>query len=279
MLHELIEEIDSLVEDRHWKMPVEYVLNMLSMSQEEYYRHVYTQSSPFSSAHANEDYGPHNVEELVQLLAAKGFPHAEECFCKAGYYFSQSQLLHWTEFFLSVSMSRLLSHTVDREALDTALVGCRNPRDAFEFYFHSFFDPDEMISFACDIYLRNNRIEDHSYSRGSLTDYIKEQISQSILRWEEIGTGLFQKLHEKAIEWKLMEEGGEIPPQDKSLPMEIVRALESLEFYNTPVPPVATLKTQYRRLLKKYHPDLNPSGLEKTRELNHSYTLILSYLN
>jgi DnaJ-class molecular chaperone len=41
----------------------------------------------------------------------------------------------------------------------------------------------------------------------------------------------------------------------------------------------STLKKRYRELMKKYHPDINPNGLEKSQQINLAYTILLSEVN
>jgi DnaJ-class molecular chaperone len=38
------------------------------------------------------------------------------------------------------------------------------------------------------------------------------------------------------------------------------------------------LKAQYKRLMKIYHPDINPQGLRRCQEITAAYSLLLSSL-
>ena len=40
----------------------------------------------------------------------------------------------------------------------------------------------------------------------------------------------------------------------------------------------ALLKAQYKRLMKIYHPDINPQGLRRCQEITAAYALLLSSL-
>ena len=39
------------------------------------------------------------------------------------------------------------------------------------------------------------------------------------------------------------------------------------------------LKKRYRALMKQYHPDLNPGGLERSKQVNTAYTVLLASLS
>jgi curved DNA-binding protein CbpA len=36
------------------------------------------------------------------------------------------------------------------------------------------------------------------------------------------------------------------------------------------------LRRRYRELMKRYHPDVNPSGLERCKEINAAYAVLMS---
>ena len=38
------------------------------------------------------------------------------------------------------------------------------------------------------------------------------------------------------------------------------------------------LRDRYRRLMKRFHPDLNPRGLEKSKEINTAYAVLSAEL-
>ena len=42
---------------------------------------------------------------------------------------------------------------------------------------------------------------------------------------------------------------------------------------------IEQLKTTYKRLMKRFHPDLNPAGLRRCQEVNAAYALLLGTLD
>ena len=38
------------------------------------------------------------------------------------------------------------------------------------------------------------------------------------------------------------------------------------------------LKSKYKHLMKRYHPDINPDGLKRCQEINAAYTTLVAQL-
>lgn len=64
------------------------------------------------------------------------------------------------------------------------------------------------------------------------------------------------------------------------IPAEIRQALQQMQFDD--VPDQATLKAQFRRLVKRYHPDVQPENarnLERLQNINAAYKTLKEYLH
>ncbi len=271
---ELIEELQSLTEGAEWVIPLEQVLAILHISREEYFRFTYqARGGPFSeSIMPAEDFGPGNIHELVLLLKYCGHADAEERFFHAGYYFGEGRLLDWLELFVSVTVSRMQSHEVDKELLDTSIAGTRRFLDGVRFYCDARFDQEELIDFAAGLYLKKFQVDDHHVSRRLTAEYIRRQFKQRILKWEDLHLAVEGELRVKAVLWGLAEPE---PAPPARLSPEQKRALEELGLPRDRAPSLGDLKSRYRQLMKTHHPDVNPEGLEPTRRINEAYALLL----
>lgn len=273
---EILEEIRSVTEGFHWHIHLEFALGLLEMSREEFYQRMYRQKKKISEV--KEGFGPDNVQDLIWLFEEKGLRDAGMEFYRAGYYLNQDQLIDWLDFFLSVTMSKMQSTPVDREILETAVHGSRNFHDAVEFYGSSVFEIEELIQSAVSIYIKRSGIEDSPMSRHILGSYIQDQMRKRVIRWEDLCLALAEDLKNKAQKWGILERIAAMRQKFSALSEEEVRALKSLGFLDKRMPDLEELKTRYRDLLKKYHPDINPDGLEITRQLNLSYHFLLDRL-
>lgn len=272
VVEELLEEIESMTEGPNWTLSVDSMLAVIGISREEYYRAQYAKRK--RSGMQVDEFGPENVGRLLDVLGDFGHQEAAASFEQAGYYFSPDRLEDWQEFFLSVTTARLLSHEIDREELTTALSACRKPQDGLEYYCEARFRLEELVSFACTLYQRKNNIQEHSHSNGALCAHILTLFQKRTLKKEDLFASLILALSQRAVEWGLMKEE-ELRQKSERLSEEIATALEQLEMPPVEMPDSGRLKQQYRALLKKYHPDVNPRGLERTRDINTAYTLLL----
>lgn len=273
VVEEMLEEIESMTEGPNWTLSLDSMLGVLGVSREEYYRAQYAKRKRYGMQ--VDEFGPENVSRLLDVLGDFGHSEAPEVFEKAGYYFSPDRLEDWQEFFLSVTTARLLSHQIDREELTTALSACRRPQDGLEYYCEAKFRLEDLVQFACTLYQNKNGIEGHSHSTGSLCSHILTLFQKRVLKKEDLFASLILALSERAVEWGLMREE-EFRQKSERLSEEIAAALQQLEMPPVHLPDSDRLKQQYRALLKKYHPDVNPRGLERTRDLNSAYTLLLN---
>jgi len=271
-LDELIEEIESVVIDESWSLPVSDVLELFSIKTETFFRHAYQQKRGI-----DETFGSHNTDDLIEFLLHCGIEEAPARFRESGYYFTADDCVAFQELFVSVFLNTAENHPIDRDLLETSLLGCRDPADGFSFYCDAVFDPDRTLRFCAELYLEKNGIEDHSVSRRILIRFIERQLHQRAIRLESLLEEFVQKLNGRAVSWKFLD-----PPETRieigSLPSEIKGALNHLEFSLQTFPSAETIKSRYRALVKQHHPDLNPAGLAKTKQLTEAYSLLLRYI-
>lgn len=274
LLEELLEEIRSITVGSEWRLSLESVLSHLSIPLEQYYSYIYAGRSALPPRRNLDHFEVDSVSDLISLLEDHGITRARETFHAAGYFFSGEDLDDFLEFFLSVTMSRLQSHTVDEDLLDLALAGCMNPEDGFDFYRHSRFPVEELLDFAVRLYLNEREIECHHLSEATLKNHVQDLFHKKILRMEDLSTSLNESLRKFAVSRGMMK-AGRFPVIDpKCITPELAQALAEMGFQKGRIPHEDELKTKYRSLVKQYHPDLNPEGEEKTRRLTTAYTKI-----
>ncbi len=274
-VRELLDEIRSRTIGSEWRLDLETLLSLLSLSREDYYRSLYTERLARAELFDIRDhYDQECTGELLRLLERTGYQEAESLFFHAGYHFPEEKLLEWHEFFLSVTWSRLQSHEVERDSLENALLGCSSPSDGLEFYARLHFPAEELMEFAIPLFCRREGVEEHTVSFTFLADFIRRELKCNLLGEEELYHPLAELLRRKGREWDLLDE--EPPAYILSPRME--EDLAELGFDRKKPPALADCKVRYRELLKRYHPDINPEGGEKTRRLNAAYGRLMSDL-
>lgn len=273
-VRELLDEIESVTEGLQWSLLANQAFAIVDASAEEYARFLYARRL---GELPSESFDGSNVEQLIDFLEQRGASGAGRLFAAYGIYFGPGLLLDWLEFFQSVTVSRLLSREVDRELLETAIAGAQRFESAADFYCRALFDPEELKNFACRAFLSRYNLPDHEHSRGLLLGYLQVQVNLRVLVWEDLEAALHDALYERAVAWGFLR-----PEQQARLTAEITEAiagaLVELEFARHTLPSREALRKRYRALLRRFHPDLNPEGLEKTRRLIEAYTTIVRAL-
>ncbi|MCR9142446.1 MAG: hypothetical protein NXI24_09360 [bacterium] len=286
LIQELLDEIESCLVGDRWELSLDFVLNLVEISREEFYRYVYAERELGNwTEHMPESFEAENTGDLIAFLEHAGLTRAGECFHAAGFYFTDDHLLSWLEFFHSVTLSRMQSHPIDAELLETAMAGCQRFADAVEFYGHCKFDERECIEFAVRLFIEQRDIADHHKSRATLFDFLKSQFHQRNLIWEDLYRSMFGLLRDNAVRLEL--DGAQDIDENEFaansagrtlLDPELSGALKILEMPVDRLPDREPLKKSYRALLKRFHPDVNPQGQEITRDLIAAYSLVISHM-
>ncbi len=272
-LEELLSEIESITVGDNWEMSLDDVLVYSQIPREDVMRAVYSQRRLKMSLMEWESFGPGNCGDLVFILGACGWPDASSLFRSRGYYLSEDDRAELVELFLSVTTSRLKSRPVNREELETALAGSRDFSGAVDFYCRTIFDPEELVEFAVRLYLERKGIEISAMSLSTSAREIQSQFHRRSLRWEDLFASITEELRARAIQWKLDVDNAD-PLED--IPADARQALAVMGFPQKRLPAEREIKARYRKLIKEAHPDVNPHGLERTRSLNASYSVLMA---
>lgn len=262
-LQDLVTEIEEGVMPGGWSIPVDVALRHLEEEAAVFYRYYY--ASGRSMADLPERFDNENVELLLGFLDDRGLPEARRVFQKKGWYISRDELLRWEEFFLSVSLSVLLSHTVQEDDLEIALSGCLDPADGLRFYCESHFSVDSLVNRVLRIY------RPPAVLQQRLRRHIFEQFQRRLFREETIYAGLIHRLREYAS----------LRGWLRDMPVMLSHLEEDLLLFglNGPVDE-AQLKVRYRERLKQVHPDVNrsPDAVKQTQRINEAYARLSEQL-
>lgn len=276
ILLELIEEIDSRRMGVHWALGLDDLSMFLAVSREDLLRWQYRVGNGQMFSVGDLEYTEENVADLLALLLEMGYKQASAYFFLNGYYIDDDHSIDWLEFFQSVVLSRFLSDEIDQQLLEDAVKASRYFDDAVRFYGHSRFETDELIEFAVGLFIKRNNLPDHDLSWHLYRANIKSRLQLAYLRWEHLYDAMYDRLLDIAIQRGLVDAANVLkkPGAVLLLEPEVRKALQMLEFPAGMIPDAIALKQQYRKMLKKHHPDLNPEGQDLTRDLIQAYSLL-----
>lgn len=139
--------------------------------------------------------------------------------------------------------------------------------DAFDSYFASVFEMDNIIKKSIAFFLDENNINPDYGIDEFLFKFLKDAIVKHRISFyrltERFRDTYYYELFGKSRQESFKTETGE--PIDSEL-------YSLLQFFSLkPNCSKDELKDRYKELLKKYHPDINKGGLEKTKLIIHNY--------
>ncbi len=193
---------------------------------------------------------------------------------KSGYYFENCDFMEWLEYFISISLNILNEHKVQLDTLQISLSGCQDPYDGFLFYCDlNNIDEEFFLKKSIPIFLNKKKIKPNAYNNYILKKYIENSISNKIFSMDMIYHEFFNKLYQISIENNfIFEEKNNNHYQQKANNIYLEK-IGLKKFPSTK----EELRKIYLQELKKYHPDINPEGLEKTKQIIEAYTKLLTY--
>lgn len=268
---ELLEEISSLSDSRDWHLSFGQIQAIIPFEKTDFYRFLYSRSKyDLFNSIDTDGFNEENLHVLIEFLSETRSTEISNSFYHAGYYFSESDLSHWVEFFTSVSMSKIQNHKIDEELFDISMAGCSSRKVGIEFYIDSIIDINDLIKFAIPIYLAKYKVENNGFSQKILKNHIQYSIKSRIIKIEY----LYSRLSEK-LSYKFSNNGSLSGPEEVlELDNAINEFLSKVNKGRAEKENLDHLKVRYKSLMKKFHPDVNPNGSALSKKLNEIYSKI-----
>lgn len=265
----LYDELKELSENIHYKIHYEYLLKELNISYEMYVSLLYNK---FQIIDMPDVFHKDNFYLLVDILKHYNQQELLLLLKKKGMYFESNELIEWLDYFISIVINLLSNHNVNLQSLDLSLSGCINPYEGFLFYCDLNIDEDYLIKKAIHIYLTKKNIKENAFNFFILSNYIYRCLESKIITFELLYENLFNKLYKISIENNFIKKESFKNNKQFYNQNQYFKILEIQELPSTK----EELRKIYLSQLKKYHPDKNPEGLEKTKQIIEAYAKILS---
>jgi hypothetical protein len=266
----LYDEFKELTENIEHKISYQSLLKEFNLTYEEYVSLLYKEWGIFDPP---EYFDKNNFYLLIDILHFLKQQELLEILKKWGLYFEPMELIEWLEYYISLTLNYLSNHNIKLESLEISLAGCSNPYEGFSFYCDLNIDEEFIYKKTTDLFLRKKNIKPNEFNYYLLVQYIEECFERKILSKEVLYESFYKKLYELAIKHKFISENNQ--PKNNAIKkndeyFQIFGIKELPETKNQ-------LKKIYFSLLKKFHPDKNPEGLEKTKKIIEAYTNLIKY--
>jgi hypothetical protein len=266
------------------------VRTLLDLDHATFYREVYAAAhrpgGVVEVSTATQTFTPNNVGELLELLELFAGRSAEDALRRLGAFLPHDHRVELTAKLLETATSTAQAHTVDADAFRGMLANRRSYESARDLYLSHFFSREALIADSVERFLEEHDFDLPGLAADTATRVLRRLFRSHVLDLPTVLVGIGLRLFEIAVA-----AGYARRPEDEARDHARRRAGERDRASNGSAdarawacrvlelaPSEATepsVKRQYKKLMLRFHPDVNPRGLRRAQELNQAYALLL----
>ena len=271
-----------------WSLGAADIRDLLGVTAEDFYRRIYAAESGdhplISLSAATGTYGQENIWEFVALIELFCGGETETRLEQAGIFFSHSEQLEILGVFLAEAVVAIRRHNLNIEEFSAMLRTFGSYERARDVYLEEHFPLTGLIDRAAALYCGDRSFGIPELAETNVKRLLRFFFQKHVLEIRSIFAVLIEYLLQQAIaegyaaeqaddRRKREQTGAGVP--DRSSVLQKARKTMNLERKALTLP---LLKAQYKRLMKIYHPDINPKGLRRCQEITAAYSLLLTTL-
>ncbi len=276
-----------------WSVAVWEVRDLLGLQKEDFYTRIYGAEAAghplVSLASATTEYSQDNIWEFVALIELFCGPQTGQRLEKAGIFFSHPEQLEIMGTFLAKASDAVRNHDLKTGEFSAMLRTFKSYEQARDVYLEEYFALPGLVAEAAASYCRRRIFEVPDLAEDNVRRLLRFFFRKHVLEPRSIFAAVTARLFAQAVAEGYAEQpdfsgsseqanggwNGDKPGQGKAVESAaLCRARDSLELGGRTLTR-SVLKAQYKRLMKIYHPDINPAGLRRCQEINSAYALLL----
>jgi len=276
----LIERLSACVDqDGGWTISSEDVAGILGVEPVPFWRAIHETRDRISFADAIDGWNADSVGDLVTVLERLLGAGPEEAMARAGLFVPHPRGIELTEELLFRARRLSAAHEVRADELAAMIRYSGSVRGAVEIYFNEHVDLDSLVDSCAESFRVLQGIP--AVGRATARRYLQRMFARHVLDRRALFAGLEERLTLAAAQL------GFIDPEDRA------RAEASAESAGPPDTPrhawakkvmgirglavtPEELRARYRQLMMRHHPDVDPSGLERCKDVNVAYSLLVA---
>jgi hypothetical protein len=283
----VVERIREMVDyGGSWSFEAGEIRDLLGLSSEAFYRRIYEaerRDHPLVSLDsAMGSYSQENIWEFVALIELFCGAETEPRLERAGVFFTHPEQMEILGVFLAEAAAALRGHRVQTEQFSSMLRTFGSFEQARRVYIGEFVPFAGLIARAVEFYCAGRTFAIPELARSNVKRLLEFFVQKHVLEPGSVYGALSEKLlRQAAAEGYAPEEEGIGEEQaDSGIPDRSPRLEKARRAMNLADRPLTQplLKARYKRLMKIYHPDINPRGLRRCQEITAAYSLLLSTL-
>jgi hypothetical protein len=276
----LIEHISALADESgRWTITSEETAALLGVDPVRYWRTVRDVQDRISYGDAIDGWSQETVGDLVTVMERLFGPGAEGEMTRAGLFLPSALGIELIEELTFRARRMGAAHVVHTDELTAMLRYTGGVRPAIEIYLDEYTNVDALVDGSAESF----RVLRGMPPRGRDTArlYLERMFMRHILDRRGLLTGLIERLRLEAARM------GFVDPEERARGAQgagtatgssrNVWARKVMGFDSSGLTAEA-LRSRYRTLMMRHHPDVDPTGLERCKDVNAAYALLISEL-
>ncbi|MBN1698207.1 MAG: J domain-containing protein [Spirochaetales bacterium] len=280
----------SLTRDGRWRLPTDNLIRLLDIDPAEFYRTLYREKDNLPLFDMIDLFTDNDAGNLIALLeeierlplidkkdSRSEYPplprrngsRIEEAFVKAGLFIPHSDRIELMECFISEVNARLSAHSIHHEDFTSMYGVAGDFYRALDMYYAEYFSLGPMIEKACLRFIEKKHLDTTAYA--TVPAYLYSLFQRHIFD----PRGLFLFIEKKLHSFINKNNDSE---QDEKPVSDITRAKRILGLESGLITR-KRLKKRYVTLMKTYHPDINPEGLEMCKRITSAYSFLRTVIS
>ena len=266
---------------RAWELAPGDLQRLLDLTPEQYYREIYAARMacrPLVSLDlATERLSQDSILPLVSLLEHLCGAAAESVLERAGIFFSHDQQAEIAAEFLGAAAGTLRAHEFQSEDFTAMLRTFGSIARARQTYLDHYFDLDEVRRGAARRYCAARDFTIPELALRNAEGVLQYLFSKHVLRADSI----FGSLHDAFLAAAASAGFADEPPRRERRPppdtaaAATEQARRAMGLGTEPLT-LERIKSRYKQLMKRFHPDVNPNGLRRCQEINVAYSTLVA---
>lgn len=272
---------------RAWQLAPADLQRLLGLTPEQYYRAIYGAQMAghplISLALATESFSQASILPLVNLLEHLCGAGTESALERAGIFFSRDQQAELTAQFLGAAANEVGAHRFRADEFTAMLRTFGSAAHARRVYLEHYFDLEALRRRAARRYCAGREFTIPGLALRNAEGVLRFLFSKHVLRAENLfgalhgaflaaaaAAGYADDARRRARRARL--DGGE---GGNAAPSAADQARKALGLEPGPLTP-ERLKSRYKQLMKRFHPDVNPRGLRRCQEITVAYSTLVA---
>jgi len=280
--------VDSREESGEWSISPEQVAALLGLDQVTLWRTVHGARDRIVFADAVDGWTQDTVGDLVTVLESLYGPEVENQLTRAGLFLPWPLGIGLIEELLFRCRRYAAAHEVATDELESMLRHTGSVRKSVGIYLEAHVDIEPLVDECAESFRVMHGLPPAAAITASA--WLRRMLDRHVLDRQNLVVGLQERLWIAAAQMgfidpedqRRLHEAGEAdeagdagPAAGSREPSRHAWARKVMGFSDGRFS-AETLRSRYRELMMRYHPDADPTGLERCKDVNVAYSLLIA---